>query len=257
LSIAWSGLADSKYYHYIAKYCLPSWQYLPGDKFIVHDSNDITDHNLKVINWEYAYNRDNTFTKKCKRTKPVNFWRKMQSQIWALKTLREYDWVILLDTDVEVLNFNQTEFTKILNGIKESKLFWATGESQKKRLDAGHIVVNMRDPRLNQFIFDYEYIWESGRIFELDRYYDGQAVESLFNVYPSYKIPNTDHGGGLHTYELGTVHYGSKIPKLLRALYNKTTNFMVDEIIKQKSKMQENKETVEDLIRQINEKSIN
>jgi hypothetical protein len=256
LSIAWSGLADSKYYHYIAKYCLPSWHQLPGDKFIVHDSNDITDHNFKVIDWEYAYNRDNTFTKKCKRTKPVNFWRKMQSQIWALKNLRDYDWVILLDTDVEVLNFNLLEFHSILTGIKENKVIWATGESQKKRLDAGHIVVNMKDPRLDQLIYDYENIWESGKIFELFRYYDGNAVESLFEIYPSYKILNTDHGGGLHTYELGTVHYGSKIPKLLRALYNNTTNFMVDEIIKQKSIMQDNKETVEDLIKQINEKTI-
>ena len=114
----------------------------------------------------------------------------------------------------------------------------------------------MRDPRLDQLIYDYENIWESGKIFELFRYYDGNAVESLFEIYPSYKILNTDHGGGLHTYELGTVHYGSKIPKLLRALYNNTTNFMVDEIIKQKSIMQDNKETVEDLIKQINEKII-
>ena len=256
MTIAWSGLADSKYYHYIAKYCIPSWSKLPGDKYIVHDSNDISIHDIDVIDWNFAYNRDNTFTKKCKRTKPVNFWRKMQSQIWALKNLRHYDYVVLLDTDVEVLTFNALELQNILNGMKQNKTIWATGESQKMKLDAGHIVVNMRDNRLDNLIFDYENVWESGKIFELFRHYDGQAVESLFDKYPSYKIKNTDHGGGLHTYELGTVHYGSKIPKLLRALYHNSTNFMVDDIIKEKRNLVDSKESIKQLEKRLNERNI-
>lgn len=258
MRIAWSGLADSKYYHYIAKYCIPSWNKLPGTKYIVHDSNDITDSNFNIVDWTYVYNRSNKFTTFCKRTKPVNFWRKMQSQIWALKNLKDYDWVVLLDTDVEVLDFDEAEFKKILDEIIKSKVIWATGESQKIKLDAGHIIVNMRDSRLNDLIFDYENIWESGKIFELDRYYDGNAVESLIKTkYPSYKIKNTDHGGGLHTYSIGTVHYGSKIPKLLRALLHNTTNFMVEDIIERKSKVVDSKESIELLTKELNERNIN
>jgi hypothetical protein len=254
VSIAWSGLADSRYFHHIAKYCLPSWQKLPGDKYIVHDSNDINDPNINVIKWEHAYNKNAEFTKKCKKTKPVNFWRKMQSQIWALKNLKEYEWVVLLDTDVEILDFNQVEFNEILKSIKSTRHFWATGESHRKKLDAGHIVINMRDPRLNQFIYDYENIWESGEIFSLSRSYDGEAVESLFSLYPSVKIPNIDHGGGLHTYTLGTVHYGSKIPKLLRAYLHDTTNFMVDEIIKMKKDILDTRTSIEELEKLVYEK---
>ena len=182
----------------------------------------------------------------------------MQSQVWALKNLRNYDWVVLLDTDIEVLDFNESEFKKILDEIRKTEVIWATGESQKLKLDAGHIIVNMRDSRLNDLIFDYENIWESGKIFELDRYYDGHAVESLIKTkYPSYKIKNTDHGGGLHTYSIGTVHYGSKIPKLLRALYHNTTNLMVEEIIERKSKVVDSKESIDLLVKELNERNIN
>ncbi|NBP58566.1 hypothetical protein EBU71_18925 [bacterium] len=243
MRLAWSGLADAKYYHHIAKYCLPSWTKLPGDKYIVHDSNEINLNEFIVIDWNNTYNKYNQFTKNCKRTKAVNFWRKMQSQIWALKTLKYYDFVILLDTDVEVITFNHEEFKQIVNGIIDTNSIWATGESQLSKLDAGHIIVNMRDPRIEQLIFDYENIWESGQIFRLRRYYDGDAIESLFEKYPSFKIKNTDHGGGLHTYTLGTVHYGSKIPKMLRSQWDGNTNFMIEEIIKEKNKITDINET--------------
>ena len=237
MRIAWSGLADIKYYNYIAKYCLPSWNKLPGDKYLINDSKDFFINNFTVIDWNYSYNRDNSFTKNCKRTKAVNFWRKMQSQIWALKTLKNYDWVVLLDTDIEVFDFNIDEFKSIIDGILENKLIWATGESQLKKLDAGHIVVNMKDSRLDELIYDYENIWESGQIFQLRRYYDGDAIESLFDKYPSYKIKNVDHGGGLHTYNLGTVHYGSKLPKILRGLWEGSDNLLINDIIEEKRKL--------------------
>lgn len=257
MSIAWSGLADSKYYNHIAKYCLPSWNNLPGDKYIINDSNDIQFSFITSVDWHYAYNRDANFIKECKRTKPVNFWRKMQSQIWALKNLKRYNWVVLLDTDVEVINFNNEEFDTTLKNILDLKVVWATGESQKNKLDAGHIIVNMRDKRLDQLIFDYENVWESGKIFKLDRHYDGQAVESLFEKYPSYKIKNIDHGGGLHTYKLGTVHYGSKIPKLLRALYNNPTESMVNDIINEKNKVVDSKVSILELESKLNERDQN
>ena len=105
----------------------------------------------------------------------------------------------------------------------------------------------MRHQRLRSFIFDYEDIWESEKIFQFRRFYDGNAVEYLQEKYPSVKIANTDHGGGLHTYELGTVHYGSKFPKVLRALYKGNGDDMINYIIKEKNKLIEDKVSIEDL----------
>jgi len=239
MNIAWSGLADAKYYDSIAKYCLPSWRKLPGDKYVICDENIIKIPTIKIVQWNDIYNQGNLFTEFCNRTKPVNFWRKMQSQVWALRNLRDYNFVVLLDTDVEIVKFNQEEFDSILKGLVESKCIWATGESQLKKLDAGHIVVNMSDRRLDQLLYDYENIWESKKILTLDRAYDGDAVESLFEKYPSYKIKNKDHGGGLHTYTLGTVHYGSKIPKKIRSLWTGSPEDMISEMIKNKEALLE------------------
>lgn len=252
MNIAWSGLADSAYYHYIAKYCLPSWKRLPGDKFIIHDGNDIKNKLFTVIQWENIFNRYNTFTKTCRRTKPINFWRKMQSQVWALKTLRQYDYVVLLDTDIEIYKFNIEKFKQILDLLQTTQYIWATGESQLKKLDAGHIVVNMKHPSLSTLIFDYENIWESGKIFDFRRQYDGDAVEFLLDKYPSVKIQNIDHGGGLHVYDIGTVHYGSKIPKLLRAINSNFNGNIVEEILTEKNKISNDEEAIIELEYRIN-----
>jgi hypothetical protein len=237
--IAWSGLADKDYYEHIAKYCLPSWKNLPGDRFLVTDTDIITVPDIKYIQWDTVVNKDAQFPLICKKSKPLNFWRKMQSQVWALRNLRDYDWIILLDTDIEIYQFNLDYFGKLLKSIDKSRLVWATGESHKGGLDAGHIIVNMNHSDLDRMIDYYENIWESGKIFELERFYDGHAVESMFDVFPSYKIPNIDHGGGFHTYILGTVHYGSKLPKALRAVWPGTTEDLIKGYIERRFELAE------------------
>jgi hypothetical protein len=108
-------------------------------------------------------------------------------------------------------------FNEELNKFKDSNLIWATGQSNRRGHDSGFIVLNVAHPQLKELTDHYENIWESGDIFKLAKWYDGHAVESMFEKYPSYKIKNKDYGSGLHVYELGLVHYGSKIPKALRA----------------------------------------
>jgi hypothetical protein len=49
--------------------------------------------------------------------KQLNFWRKMQSQVWAIQNLTEYDFVFLLDTDVEILDFDQEYFDNVIKNF--------------------------------------------------------------------------------------------------------------------------------------------
>lgn len=226
--IAWSGLADGRYWDMIARFCVPSWVNLPGDKFIVHDDNKIKIKDINVVNWNNIYNRNASFLKITDRTKPLNFWRKMQSQLWAINNLKNYDFVILMDTDVEVIDFNEEKFEKVLDDLIESNLIWATGESQRRALDAGHIVVNMHHPDVTKLFNDYENVWESGDILKLNKAYDGNVVESLLEKYPSVKIRNRDYGSGLHVYGIGTVHWGSKEPKTLRANWTSDGKSLVE-----------------------------
>jgi hypothetical protein len=219
MKIAFSGLADENYWEYIAKYCVESWKKLPGDKFIVHDSNKIKIKGIDVVQWDSIVNNNAKFLTLSTNKKQLNFWRKMQSQVWAIQNLTEYDFVFLLDTDVEILDFDQEYFDNVIKNLIESNLVWATGESQLRKEDACHIIINMKHPQLSEFVETYEDIWNSGKIFELARAYDGYVVEYMFTKFPSYKIKNRDYGKGLHVYDLGTVHWGSKEPKALRAAW--------------------------------------
>ena len=69
MKINWSGLADEKYYEYIAKYCLPSWKKLPGEKFIVHDSDVITHEHLTVVPWKNVANFESDYWVKYNKSK--------------------------------------------------------------------------------------------------------------------------------------------------------------------------------------------
>jgi len=215
--ICWSGLADKDYYEYIAKYCLPSWKKLPGEKVIVHNDNVVNFPFLRVINQDTVLNRGCDFLKTNPKKKTLNFWRKMQSQVWAIRNLTSCDFLVLLDTDIEVLDtFNEEKFNLELDKFKESNLPWATGRSHSRLHDSGFIVLKIDHPLIKELTNYYENIWESGQIYKLKKSYDGHAVESMFEKYPSYKIMNTDYGKGFHVYDLGWVHYGSKIPKSIR-----------------------------------------
>ena len=213
----WIGLADDNYYKVIAQFCIPSWTKLPGSKFIIHDADSIKIKGIDVINWNIVPNNDSKFLKISSSKKTWSFWRKMQSQVWAIRNLKDCDFLILLDTDIEILEFDAEQFEKELDIFKESNLIWATGESNRGGHDSGFIIINTKHPLLTELTNYYENIWETNKIFELEKGYDGHAVESMFTMYPSYKIKNRDYGAGLHVYELGLVHYGSKIPKALRA----------------------------------------
>lgn len=234
--IMWSGLADENYYNVIAKYCLPSWTMLPGDKNIIHDGNSINIESISITPWKSADNKDSNFLLRKPGKKVWSFWRKMRSQVWAARTFKEqYDFVVLLDTDIEILNsFDKVKFEEELDKFVDSDLVWATGRSNRRGHDSGFIVLNTNHTLYNTLLNDYENIWEGEecKLSSLVKPYDGHAVESMFDEYPSYKIPNRDYGKGFHVYELGLVHYGSKIPKSLRSNSKEPGHIIVEEYTK-------------------------
>ena len=230
MKIAWSGLADEGYWNLIAQYCLPSWEQLPGDKFIIHDSNKINITGAKIIDLETVLDKTCSFLQDPRTVrKSTNFWKKMQSQVWAFRNLKDYDYIILLDTDIEVINFNEEKLYNEIKNFSKSNMLWGCGTSQTDKHDSGFIILNPNCKDTEILINTYENLWNSGKIFDLHRPYDGDAVESLFAEYPRYKIRNTDCERGFHYYDTGFLHYGSKTPKELRK--NMTATEIFDDII--------------------------
>lgn len=233
----WSGLADEKYYRSIARYCLPSWDKLPGEKFVVHDSDSINLNFINVVPWQRVANYEcdwiNVHNNRKKKTN--NFWRKMQSQVWAVRNIKDCDFLVLLDTDIEILDFDTVLWQQEMQNFLDSNNVWATGRSQSKLHDSGVIVFNMKHPDLHTLINEYQNIWDSGQILELRKSYDGHAVESMFEKWPSYKIKNIDYGQGFHVYDIGLVHYGSKIPKEMRRVSHKDGKGIVEDYTRNKT----------------------
>lgn len=218
--IAWVGLADKKYWEYIAQYCVPSWEKLPGDKFIITDdltmcSNDFA----KLIDLNEVKNHNAQFLNNKVSKKTVNFWKKMQTQRWAISALKAYDWVVLMDTDIEAINFNYEHFKNDLDQIKSNNNVWGIGFKREKlddSVDSGFIVANMRHNSINTAFQAYEHFWESGEIFTLEKSYDGNVMAEMIKKFPAFLFLTTGYGNGKWLYDFGLFHWGGKLPKEIR-----------------------------------------
>ena len=227
--IAWSGLTDSVYWDIIASCCVPSWNTLPGDKYLICDFESYND--ITVINSSTIDNPNSAFLKTHTRSrKQNNFWKKMRSQVWAIKNLKSYECIVLLDTDIEVYDFNQDIFNKHVNNFLKSNCVWGLGNSQINDIDAGMIFINPAHPLLNDFVCEYENMWESGEILKLPKPYDGDVVVEMIKKYPFYEIPNWDHGQGQHSYSFGFYHWGSKESKPIRKNLTDSKHFIHEKI---------------------------
>ena len=218
--IAWVGLADKKYWEYIAQYCVPSWEKLPGDKFIITDdltmcSNDFA----KLIDLNEVKNHNAQFLNNKVSKKTVNFWKKMQTQRWAVSELKDYDFVILTDTDIEILDFDLDKFYSGLKNIRNTDKLWGVGFKKDffdDSVDSGFIVVNMCYKDVDTAFEDYENYWESGKVFDLKKSYDGNVIGKMIFEYPTSYFYTKGYGDGHFVYDLGMIHWGGKLPKQIR-----------------------------------------
>jgi hypothetical protein len=231
LNIAWAGLADLNYWNHIAKYCVPSWKELPGDKFLICDSDDVLIPSVNVVQWDNVVNPNAKFpTTYSQSRKQTNFWRKMQSQVWAIKNLKKYDCLVLLDTDIEVYDLKLEILYDTLILLQNKNLLWATGESNDGFLDAGVIIINCKHPEIDNFVKIYEDFWETGKIKLLEHRYDGDVVAKMLELYESVKIKNFNHGRGMHSYDIGLFHWGSKESKPIRQNLNDSVGYIKNKI---------------------------
>lgn len=218
--IAFLGLCDQQYYDHIGKYCLPSWESLPGDKFLITDILDIKEDFLKIIDLTNVLDLESNFIKKFQTSKKVyNFWKKMQSQCWAIKNFKKYDWVVLLDTDIENINFDKVMFDQYLEKIKKNNQLWGIGFKRNMfddSIDSGFIVVNMLHRDVDVAFKEYENFWNQGKIYDLKKAYDGNVMWEMIKKFPGEYFLTTSYGQGRFIYDIGLIHWGGGEPKEFR-----------------------------------------
>lgn len=223
MNTAWVTIADYQYYHHIAKLCLPSWDKLPGEKFLITDLTETDLPHMTTIAWDSVKNHNSVFLKNCKSNKAYNFWKKMQAQNWALCNLTGYDFVVLMDSDIESYNFDPGQFENILWSMRQQGLMWATSHrmnhilsKESMVLDAGIIIFDLANPNLRSWRNAYQQIWESGAIYYLPHPYDGDAVICMMRHHPSLRFGFYTIGKGQNFYPMGFMHWGSGVGKQRR-----------------------------------------
>jgi len=227
--IAWSGLSDLQYWKNIAQYCVPSWKDLPGDKFLITDF-DLIEGDINIIKWNEVADVTQGFPVKfSKSNKQTNFWRKMKSQVWAIKNLKDYDFLILLDTDIETYNFNREDFFSLINQIDKENPVWSIGSSTNG-IDAGFIIINFKNKVLMDLIDEYEKYWEEGHILSLPNGYDGDVVQDMIKTYQPLLIPNINTDFGQYYYKIGLYHWGSKISKPIRRSLINSSEYIKEKV---------------------------
>ena len=83
----------------------------------------------------------------------------MRSQVWAIKNLKFYDCIVLLDTDIEVYDFNQDIFSQHVDNFLKSNCVRGLGNSQLDNIDSGMIFINPAHPLLTELVYEYENTW--------------------------------------------------------------------------------------------------
>jgi hypothetical protein len=142
----------------------------------------------------------------------------------------------LLDTDIEVYDFNQDIFNKHVDNFLKSNCVWGLGNSQINDIDSGMIFINPVHPLLNDLVYEYENMWESGEILKLPKPYDGDVVVEMIKKYPFYEIPNWDYTQGQHNYDFGFYHWGSKESKPIRKNLKDSKSFIHEKLTNNSSR---------------------
>jgi hypothetical protein len=235
MKIAWITLADKSYYKNYAEKLLPSWNVLPGDKFLVTDFNPIIEH-FSIVDWNTINDPLSKFINQFSKSKKENnFWRKMLTQTWAVNNLQPYDILVLLDSDIEVTSFNETQFFKEINLLKENDVLWSIGLKSSEdilkyknkvvtepSIDSGFIIVNNTHSNKDITFNEYKDFWETGKIRNLKKAADGEVMSEMIKKYNCNFLKTKMTGPGQIVYDIGFYHYAGKKNK--EDLLNGNTN---------------------------------
>ena len=240
MNIAWCGVADNHYWNRIARYCVPSWRDLPGTVFCINEQKAQATNGMISISYQRAIDTECKFRSIADGAKIVNFWKKMRSQIWALDNLAWADVIVMLDTDIEAVNFDQDRFYHAAQEFLESRQLWATSHragceitNNRPYIDSGVVFFNPQHPDAREWRKNYEAIWNSGAIWHLPAPYDGDAVVCMLRLYPSFRINHLNINKGCNLYAWGMTHWGSVSKQWRKTAKPREVHDLVDQPLQQ------------------------
>lgn len=168
--ITWITSFNSIYYENVAKYNLPTWDYLEGNKVLmVDDMPGFTYKGTTVINSAPAYppKTDIYYQISGKKHK---FWKKGKCFIWALRNIKTR-YLIWLDSDVKV---NATP--DLARFMPEEGQVASVICGNLVQAESGFVIIDRHHELFDSWLKVYEEAWYNGIVDTLHRPWDNDIL---------------------------------------------------------------------------------
>jgi hypothetical protein len=200
MKVLWATGFDRIYYNWIFSKVSPTWAQLPGDmRFYIDNHISELENDPRAV----PSGIDLATCPPCLTRKESKFWKKAQCIIRAVHDARaeKYNYVIWLDADVTVTAPPRigTLLPRARNIISVNhKIVPVNSESPiDLGLDTGFLAVNLRHPRLAEWLDQYTTIWNTDEMMSMTRKYDTYTLDRVLNKY-GYQWKNLWYGENTH-----------------------------------------------------------
>jgi hypothetical protein len=197
LKILWATGFDQSYYDYAFQQVKATWDLLPGDVRFYTD--DVIDELVDDPRAVHAPIDPRTCPGILSQNE-AKFWKKSRSIITAIKN-SDHDYCIWLDADVQVLAEPQVadllplkdQLLSVNNKTHAPRIVKTKNNIIDTFIDTGFLAINLRYPRLGEWLDHYEKFWHTDQMAQLRRKYDTYALEIIMAQH-NYPWRNLWHG---------------------------------------------------------------
>jgi hypothetical protein len=167
--ITWITSFNQIYYDNVAKYNLPTWDHLEGNKLLMVENMPSFKHkDAKIVDASVAYPKDDMHWSIS--GKKHKFWKKGKCFIWALRNI-DTRYLIWLDSDVKV--FSKPDLTRFM---PEEGQVGTIICGNLKQAESGFVIIDRHHPSMSKWLKEYEEAWYNGIVDTLHRPWDNDVL---------------------------------------------------------------------------------
>lgn len=167
---------SKNYWNETGKYCINTWQGLPGDLTIYVDQKDGDLDWLREIPFHKELLHVPPLTSQTgDRAKVRKFWGKSVAQITALRNRGKDERIIWIDADVEKINSSVPEH--LFNFEFDEPLAMMNSGDHEDCWESGIVIFNQKAEKIDLTVRKYERAWlDEDTLLSLWRPYDAQVL---------------------------------------------------------------------------------
>ena len=194
--VTWVSTIDSAKYNASYKDSIDTWNLLPGRKILFLDGEADVIPEIEVVEFWSTVNKESSKWLSESRPKKANrFWYKGHTIYYALKE-KYSKFVIWIDADVLVkqpLPLDLLEIQEVVAMMEFKHSLYPDGHLLGRAIESGLQIFNTEHPDIDKLREDYYDYWESGKILQLYRPFDGWVSTEISKQYEFLNLVDVSH----------------------------------------------------------------